>query len=157
MSSAIILIAMFGFFFIVKTYLRHAKEQKLRAHPPKRRSIEISLPRGVNDSNKRMQKIMRKVLIAAQSDSKGRKAGEGQLEFLYMFEYPSGATMPMLRFIIQCDESKMDTVKRVVKQGYDGNASVQEVDKISLDEVIADLTPKDESDAAPEVTEEQAA
>ena len=143
MSAFIFLVVIVIIGAIAVRYYHQRVENQLRENFPQRRVIEVSLPRGVNDSHKRMQKFYRKAVSAASGDPKERKQGLKQMDIVYLAECPEGQTMPVIRFLIYVDEDKMDAVKRSLKQVFDGLADVMELapNHDPMAEIAAQLKP----------------
>lgn len=144
MTALIVLIAIAFVALILYRVVRQHQENYLRSHFPQRRVIEVSLPRGIDDSNERMQRFYRKAVAAAQGGPQERKKGERQIDIVYLAEVHEGHTMPEVRFLLYTDPDKMNMVKKTIKQVFDGMASVVELDpkkEDPMEEIAAQLRP----------------
>jgi hypothetical protein len=140
MINFIIIIVVVIAVLIIRRYLRQRIEQRLRENPPPRRQIEISLPRGIEDADDRMAKFLRKVSSAALGDKKSRQAGLRQIDIVYYTEVKRQGSLPTLRYFIYADEDKMDSVKRAVKNAFEGQANVIEIQP--EDDPLADVAER---------------
>jgi hypothetical protein len=124
-------------------YWKYRAEQRLRENPPPRRVIEVSLPRGEDNSADRMARALRTIAHAAMGDKKARRTGMRQIDIVYMFEVPKGKMEAIGRYLLYCDPDKMDTVRRAIKQTYGQVAAVQEIsaDDDPMAEIAAALRP----------------
>lgn len=127
MKELVFLIFIVILFFVVRRYLRHRADQRLRENPPTRRVIEVSLPRGIEDSADRMARFYRKVSSAALGDKDARKEGMRQIDIVYLAEARRQGSLPELRFLVYCDPDKMDAVKRALKNAFSDQADVMEL------------------------------
>lgn len=136
----LLLVAVLGF-FIVRAYLRHRAEQRLRDNFPERRVIEVTIPTGIDDSRLAMARFWRKVASATTSDPKARKEGIGQIDFVYMGVVPKPKAMPRVSCFIYADKDKMDAVKRALKSTYE-DLEIVEHKEDPLAPVAEALKPK---------------
>jgi hypothetical protein len=126
-SQLFLLVLAVLMFFVIRKYLRHRADQQLRENPPARRVIEVSLPRGVEDSDERMTRFYRKVASAALGDKDMRKQGMRQIDIIYLAEARRQGSLPEMRFLVYCDPDKMDAVKRALKNAFSEQADVLEL------------------------------
>lgn len=157
---ALVFIVIVG--LIVRRYLHFRADQRLRENPPPRRVIEVSLPRGMDDSRERMSRFYRKAASAALGDKDARKQGMRQIDIVYMAEARREGSLPELRFLIYCDQDKMDAVKRALKNAFSDQADVLEIppDHDPMHDLASRLHPaldkeEDEQPALPPVREEE--
>jgi hypothetical protein len=158
-GSFIILIVVAAVAVIFWRFHQQRQENKLRENFPRRRVIEVSLPRGVTNSNERMQKFYSKAVTATQGDPKARKLGMRQIDIVYLAEVQLEHTMADIRFLVYVDEDKMDAVKRALKQVFDGMAHVLEItaEHDPMEKIAAQLRPPQEekSETEPKTEQEQ--
>jgi hypothetical protein len=126
-SSFVLLCVAAAVATVLWRYRQQRIENKLRAAFPQRSVIEVCLPRGITDSNARMQRFYRKVVNAAAGDARDRRSGHRQVDVVYFAEVRAGEAMPYLRFLVYADADRMLSVKRSLKTVFDGMATVREL------------------------------
>lgn len=126
--------------------------ERLRANPPERALIEVTLPRGITDSRQRMQSLYRKLVTLTQTDDAMRREGLGVIETVMLVEAHPGRSAPEMRFLIYCAPEQTAQVKRMIKQAYSGQAQVVEPREDPLADVAEELRPRRE-DEIPAVDE----
>jgi hypothetical protein len=148
MVQLIVIILLVAVGVVVWRFRQQRQENQLRENFPRRRVIEVSLPRGIKDSNDRMQKFYAKAVTATQGDPKARAQGLRQIDIVYLAEVKPEHTMADIRFLIYVDEDKMDAVKRSLKQVYEGMAHVLEIpaEHDPMEEIAMQLRPPKEEE-----------
>lgn len=134
MLGLLLLFALVIGVLILRKFLAERTEEKLRDNPPERRVVKVSLPAGIKDSKIQMQRFWKKMMKVAASDSKGRKAGVGQIDVVYYVSVPAPKAQPVLECLIYTDPDKMDSVKRVIKQVFDAQSDILELQEDPLEE-----------------------
>lgn len=115
-----ILLLIAGIAFTLYRRYRAVKKrhQVLLAEPPKKAWIEVSLPYGVADAEKRTPGMFRSIISLLTDDNEAREAGKGQLDAMAYFEVKKGDLAPTLSYLIGCDPEKMPMVKRAIKHNF---------------------------------------
>ena len=156
MSSLIVLCALLVAFFIARRWWLERHEQRLRENPPQRQGIEVALPNGSEGSPRAFASFLRKVASSAMADAKTRRAGQRQLDIVYLASAPSPGAEPVIRFRIYADPDRMDAIKRAIKQVYKGTCEVNPIKEDELLELAQRLRPQPEAEPehadAPEAT-----
>jgi len=157
-TQLFLLIAFVLIILIARRAWQQHQENRLRTNFPRRRVIEVSLPRGITDSNERMQRFYRKAVSAAQGGPQERKSGQRQIDIVYLAEVMQGHTMPEIRFLLYADEDKMNALKKSIKQVFDGMASVLELgpEEDPMEEISSQLRPPEKQEAPESLPESPA-
>lgn len=151
MLDLLLLIGVILAFFVIRKFLQERGEEKLRDNPPERRIIQVSLPNGIKDSRTQMRRFWKKVAKAVETDASGRKAGRGQIDLVYYVTVPGPKASPVINCLIYADPDKMDAVKRAVKQVFDAQSDVLELDHDPLAEPAALINQEKHQDRDPEM------
>lgn len=132
---------LFASWKVWRFYRARMLAERLRANPPPRSVIEVTLPRGITDSRARMQSLYRKLVTLTQADDAMRREGAGVIETVLLTEALPGRSSPELRFLIYCAPEQTAQVKRMIKQAYSGQAQVIEPSADPLSDVVEELRP----------------
>lgn len=150
MSALYLLTAIAVIFAMWKVWRFHRARiiaDRLRANPPPRAVIEVTLPRGITDSRVRMQSLYRKFVTLTNTDEQMRREGLGVIETVMLVEAHPGHSAPELRFLVYCPPEHTTQVKRMLKQAYSGQAQVIEPKDDPFADAIAELRPQITDDA----------
>jgi hypothetical protein len=132
-------------FVVVRTFFRIRAEQRLRDNFPEKRIIEITLPTGIDQARFEMAKFWRKVNSSTTNDPKARKAGQGQIDFVYLATVAAPGSMPQATCLIYTDPEQMEQVKRAIK-GQFRDCDVIEHEEDPLIGIAEALKPKPEQE-----------
>lgn len=127
MLDLIVIVVLFAAVLIIKRYRQQMIEDRLRKNPPPRRVIQVCLPREISDSRSQMRRFYKKAASAALGGPAERKTGVRQIDFVFHGEVQSSGASTLLRCLIYADEDKMDSVKRAIKNSYEGRIEVSEL------------------------------
>jgi len=132
MVDLLLLVGVVLAFFVIRKFFQEKSEEKLRDNPPEKRIIQVSLPNGIKDSRTQMRRFWKKVSKAVQTDASGRKTGQGQIDLVYYITVPGPKSTPVVNCLIYTDPDKMDAVKRAIKQVFDAQSDVLELEEDPL-------------------------
>jgi hypothetical protein len=125
----LIVLILVGAVLVYRKTRQDAKRQELINNPPQRACIEVCLPYGVNNSNKRMQEFYARVRSQAESDSALRKKGLGNIQILYLAENRYEGDEVQIRWFLYCDPDRMETVKRFLRRTFDNSLATISIPK----------------------------
>lgn len=150
MLDFLLLVGVVLAFLVIRKFIQERTEEKLRDNPPERRIIQVSLPNGIKDSRNQMRRFWKKVAKAVHTDASGRKAGRGQIDLVYYVTVPGPKAAPVVNCLIYADPDKMDAVKRAIKQVFDAQSDIVELDHDPLAAPAALIYESSKKDHEPE-------
>lgn len=151
-----LLIVAFGGWLIITTFLRRARERKLRENPPEKAMLELRLPRDMDDSLRRMVRFYHKLGQVVQTDQKLRRAGGGVVSVVWFAEIPTGRSSPEIRCIIYCPPEHVALITRNLSVVFSGMADITTPKNDPLGEVAAALRAQ-ENPPEPEIGDAETA
>jgi len=128
---------------VVRTYMRLRQIKRLRENYPVRKTIELTLARGTDNTRYTAKGFWRAVYTATSQDPKARKEGLGQVDFKYIVSVDAPRGTPRLRVLISADEDKIDIIKRSLKNIYE-DISILEVEDDPLRAAADSFIEQDE-------------
>ena len=153
MWDFLLIIGFILIFFVIKKFLSERKEEKLRDNPPERRIIQVSLPNGINDSRTQMRRFWKKVAKIVHTDANGRASGVGQIDLVYYVTVPGPKAAPVVNCLIYTDPDKMDAVKRALKQVFDAQSDILELEEDPFKGAAEKIYALNHKDNDPEINE----
>lgn len=102
-------------------------EHRLRAEPPERAWLKLSLGRGMRESERKMLRVLRVLARDMRADSKQRRSGERQLRFVAVAEREHPDSQPVVRTYIACDPQMVESVSGALREQFGAKLGIQRV------------------------------
>jgi hypothetical protein len=134
MTLLIVLIVAGTAGWLYKRYRDAKRRHQVRLGDPAPKAwIEVSLPYGAADAEKRTPNMLRKAISFTTDDPKARETGEGQIDIIAYLHVKPGDLAPTLLYLVGCDPQKMPMLKRAIKSAFGPPNSANIADRRSGD------------------------
>lgn len=119
-------VAAFALFVLLPEWRRRKALEALRVKPTNIVWIEVALPKGINNANKRMQSFSRKIAPSLGASKEDLRKGTGQLHVLTIVNRPEGHARPEMRWLLGTDEKRLRILERMISQEFGDMADIRQ-------------------------------